>query len=190
MASRATGDFITMSSELRVDKIVPVDGVPTGGGGGIIQIIEVGHSTEHSISAVSPQQIFSGSITPKFSTSKIKLDLNIFVTHENYYSGYIGIFKGSSSTAIQWDGANNHNNSTLLIREGSFEDQSSDFHCHAHHFSFLDTAGTTSAITYNIKGYTNNSGYITYVNRAQSRGQDNANFPLLRSTLTLTEYSA
>ena len=27
-----------MASELRVDKIVPTDGVPTGGGGGIIQI--------------------------------------------------------------------------------------------------------------------------------------------------------
>ena len=26
-----------MASELRVDKIVPTDGVPTGGGGGIIQ---------------------------------------------------------------------------------------------------------------------------------------------------------
>ena len=27
-----------MASQLRVDKIVPVDGVPTGGGGGIIQV--------------------------------------------------------------------------------------------------------------------------------------------------------
>ena len=27
-----------MASELRVDKIVPTGGVPTGGGGGIIQI--------------------------------------------------------------------------------------------------------------------------------------------------------
>ena len=179
-----------MSSELRVDKIIPVDGVPTGGGGGIIQVVEVGHSTMHAITATSPQQVFSGSITPKFSTSKIKLELNIFVTHENYYTGYIGIFKGSSSTAIQWDGANNHNNSSILIREGSFEDQSSEYQCHAHHFSFLDTAGTTSAITYNIKGYTNASGYATYINRAQSRDQTNSNFPLLRSTLTLTEHSA
>ena len=179
-----------MSSELRVDKIIPVDGVPTGGGGGIIQVVEVGHSTMHAITATSPQQVFSGSITPKFSTSKIKLELNIFVTHENYYSGYIGIFKGSSSTAIQWDGANNHNNSSLLIREGSFEDQSQEFQCNTHHFSFLDTAGTTSAITYNIKGYTNNSGYATYINRAQSRDQTNSNFPLLRSTFTLTEHSA
>ena len=27
-----------MASELRVDKIVPTDGVPTGGGGGIVQV--------------------------------------------------------------------------------------------------------------------------------------------------------
>ena len=27
-----------MSSELRVDKIIPTTGIPTGGGGGIIQV--------------------------------------------------------------------------------------------------------------------------------------------------------
>ena len=112
------------------------------------------------------------------------------VYHENYFTGYIGVFKGNSSTAIQWDGANNLNNSSILIREGKFEDVGSDYKCHAHYFSFLDTAGTTSAITYNIKGYTNNNGYPTYINRAMSRDSGNANFPLLRSTLTLTEHSA
>ena len=30
-----------MSSELRVDRIIPVNGVPTGGGGGVIQVVEV-----------------------------------------------------------------------------------------------------------------------------------------------------
>ena len=184
-----------MASELRVDKIIPVDGVGTDTsnvkyGGGIIQIVEVGHSTEHSITATSPQQIFSGSITPKFSTSKIRIELNIYAYHENYFTGYIGVFKGNSSTVIQWDGVNNSNNSSILIREGKFEDVSSDYKCHAHYFSYLDTAGTTSTITYNIKGHTNNAGYTTYINRAMSRGQDNANFPLLRSTLTLTEHSA
>mgnify|MGYP003326794773 CR=1 FL=1 len=70
-----------MTSELRVDKIVPVDGVPSGGGGGVIQIVEVGHTNEHTITqtnASSPQQIFSATITPKFSTSKIRIELNIF----------------------------------------------------------------------------------------------------------------
>ena len=28
-----------MASELRVDKIIPTAGVPTGGGGGIIQVV-------------------------------------------------------------------------------------------------------------------------------------------------------
>ena len=28
-----------MASELRVDKIIPTSGVPTGGGGGIIQVV-------------------------------------------------------------------------------------------------------------------------------------------------------
>ena len=32
---------------------------------------------------------------------------------QNYFTGYIGVFKGNSSTAIQWDGANNHNNSYI-----------------------------------------------------------------------------
>ena len=35
-----------MSSELRVDKIVPTDGVPTNGGGGIIQVVSV-TKTDH-----------------------------------------------------------------------------------------------------------------------------------------------
>ena len=29
-----------MSSELRVDKIIPTAGVPTGGGGGVIQVVQ------------------------------------------------------------------------------------------------------------------------------------------------------
>ena len=33
-----------MSSELRVDKIIPVDGVPTGGGGGIVRM-QIANST-------------------------------------------------------------------------------------------------------------------------------------------------
>ena len=30
-----------MASKLRVDSILPVDGAPTGGGGGIIQVVQV-----------------------------------------------------------------------------------------------------------------------------------------------------
>ena len=37
-----------MSSQLRVDKILPVDGAPTGGGGGIIQVVTSSTQTGQS----------------------------------------------------------------------------------------------------------------------------------------------
>ena len=56
-----------------------------------------------------------------------------------------------------------------MVRQGSYENQSNDYQNNPGVFSFLDTAGTTSTITYNVKGYTSNSGYPLYVNRTQSR---------------------
>ena len=76
------------------------------------------------------------------------------------------------------------------MRQGSFEDQSSDYQCNPTYYSYLDTAGTTSAITYNIKGITSHSSYPTYINRTLSRSQSDNYLPKLRSTLTLTEISA
>ena len=73
-----------MSSELRVDKIVPVDGVPTGGGGGIVQVKQVIHSVyvEYNQNAyhagTSSGGNFEITITPKFNTSKI-VSMNAFV---------------------------------------------------------------------------------------------------------------
>ena len=67
-----------MASELRVDKIVPVDGVPTGGGGGIIQV----KSTTITNTFTNDQETFADitgvtvTITPKFSTSKMLIMYN------------------------------------------------------------------------------------------------------------------
>ena len=184
-----------MTSELRVDKIIPTTGVPTGGGGGVIQIVEVGHTTEHTITqtnASSPQQIFSATITPKFSTSKIRIELNIFAYHMNYHDGHIGLFRGNASTVITGASQGSYSDvSSIMVRQGSFEDQSSDYQCNPTYYSYFDTAGTTSQISYVAKAFTNGgSSYPTYINRSHSRGQSNNNFPKLVSTLTLTEHSA
>ena len=70
-----------MASELRVDKIVPVDGVPTGGGGGIVQMKQTVVSV-HTFNTTSTSKVdmtgMTVSITPKFNTSK-------FSTRINYY---------------------------------------------------------------------------------------------------------
>ena len=39
-----------MASQLRVDKILPVDGAPTGGGGGIIQVVQTQKKDTHAMS--------------------------------------------------------------------------------------------------------------------------------------------
>ena len=67
-----------MASELRVDKIIPTDGVPTGGGGGIIQVKQTlktdsFHTTSQSYTDITGMTV---SITPKFNTSKILLSIS------------------------------------------------------------------------------------------------------------------
>ena len=68
-----------MSSELRVDKIVPTDGVPTGGGGGIVQVVESSWSGNFTTGSTSYVDLTNATITitPKFSTSKILIQGSI-----------------------------------------------------------------------------------------------------------------
>ena len=112
----------------------------------------------------------------------------------NYYDGYVGLFRGSSSTVITGASQGSYSDtSSIILRQGSFEDQTGngDYQCNPTYYSYLDTAGTTSQISYVAKAHGNGgSSYPTYINRSHSRGQSNNNFPKLRSTLTLTEYSA
>jgi hypothetical protein len=66
-----------MASELRVDKIVPVDGVPTGGGGGVVQVA-VGRLNSEISDSTSTSFMASGlivSMTPKLSSSKFHIHM-------------------------------------------------------------------------------------------------------------------
>ena len=67
-----------MASELRVDKIVPTSGVPSNGGGGIVQLTYGNTSSQVDISTTgSWQTVYTSiaSITPRFNTSKILIDM-------------------------------------------------------------------------------------------------------------------
>ena len=93
------------------DKIVPVDGVPTGGGGGIVQVKQIQHSisvdySTNSFSAgTSSGGNFAITITPKFATSKILLsftsmdDLNA-ANQRVYITMFRSIGGGTASNIV------------------------------------------------------------------------------------------
>ena len=95
-----------MSSELRVDRIIPVDGAPTGGGGSIIQMKQARKTDTQSTTSVSRVDIsgLSVTITPKFSTSKLWITGMVAIGHEpdtccNIFIDANGTLIGGSNTA-------------------------------------------------------------------------------------------
>ena len=69
-----------MSSELRVDKIIPTSGVATNGSGGLVQtkFSQIRRSSASTTSTSFVDTSIQCSITPKFATSKIIISINSY----------------------------------------------------------------------------------------------------------------
>ena len=177
-----------MASQLRVDKIVPVDGVPTGGGGGIIQVVST-TKTDTFLKAAGGGTSFvdvtglSVSITPKFSTSKILVmyDMNWTST-----SGHVSCRLMRDSTAIKIGDANS-NRTQVTGQIHRANDDEYDLESVAG--TFLDSPATTSAVTYKMQvGSPYNSNYTIYVNYHYE--SDDASWEVIgASTITVMEVS-
>ena len=90
-----------MASELRVDRIIPVNGVPTGGGGGVIQVVEVTSDTTTTFSNTASSFTatgFSASITPTRSDSKIlvMVSTSIYIDSDDNTGG-LTVFRNGST---------------------------------------------------------------------------------------------
>ena len=82
-----------MASKLRVDSILPVDGAPTGGGGGIIQMITGSSTTRLQVPTNTGSYYntyVNATITPKFNTSKILIVGNGDVQCQADTTGAVG----------------------------------------------------------------------------------------------------
>ena len=160
-------------STLKVNSIIPVAGVPTGGGGGIIQVKRVvltsGTMSTSSTSFVDITGL-SVDITPTSTSSKI---LVFFMGGEfGMYSGgayYATVQLLRDSTELFNSGGN-----VVTSREGSGNQQSNAS------FSILDSPNTTSQITYKGQVKSSNSSKTVYVTNS------GAGFP----SITVMEVSA
>ena len=170
-----------MASQLRVDKILPVDGAPTGGGGGIVQVKCTTKQDMFDTSSTSYVDVtgLSVSITPKFSTSKILVTVNVFANCEDasilrlmFDSTPIG--NGNSADT---GGADNQGFAMVRQDDGNLGS--------GYGIQLLHTPGDTSSHTYKIQGRATNSSYSLGINRRI----DNQNYSL-SSSISVMEVSA
>ena len=162
-----------MASELRVDKIIPVDGVPTGGGGGIVQIK---HTTKtdpwtHSGTYTTYEQVtgLNVTITPMSTDSKILITASVNYSTA-YWQGYGALYKqltGGSYAIV--DGAIGGANGSQprysfsgLQYSGVSGQAMNQYHGS---ITYLDSPNTTNPVSYSIalRGYSNS--YAVYCNR-------------------------
>ena len=137
-----------MASELRVDKIVPTDGVPTGGGGGIVQVKQIQHSisvdySTNSFSAgTSSGGNFAITITPKFATSKILVSFtSMYDLNAANQRVYITMFRSIGGGTA----------SNIVGGRGLVEIWNPDSRTQATaNAQYLDSPNTTQQITYTM----------------------------------------
>ena len=116
-----------MASKLRVDSILPVDGAPTGGGGGIIQVVQTVKKDRTTIQSTTLVDIagMSVTITPTSASSKIliKYSLFIFLNSAQYWN--MRLVRGSDSTIFIGD----ENASATSQSRGSFGSYTTSYVC-------------------------------------------------------------
>ena len=172
-----------MASELRVDKIIPTGGIPTGGGGGVIQFVSFTTQTKTTINSGTTfvDTGVTATITPKFATSKILILAYHSVTFSNFAgNGDTGgwslrLLRGS--TVIKNGSGNGSDHYISVPSESSyivFNDP--DFMQH------FDSPNTTSAVTYKTQANQSNSEINIRIN-----GNDSYN---VDSSMILMEVSA
>ena len=148
-----------MASELRVDRIVPVDGVPTNGGGGIVQVVQASTSTFVTINSHTAYADtgLSATITPKFATSKILVRTNhsVYGTATNNF--FWGIRYMRDSTPIYNPIRNQSGTFEFGTAETGTSVTSRYWYDRCIPPEVLDSPNTTSAVTYKTQARTHSS---------------------------------
>ena len=183
-----------MASELRVDKIVPVDGVGSdsgtepGGtasqltyGGGIIQIVQFCQGLGQ-VNITNTSQNDTGltcTITPKSNTSKILVQTTQpFIYNTTTAQGFrTFLLRGS----------------TIITMHETYGNGGGEWKIASHNMLYLDSPATTSAVTYKTQGQNaSSSGHqlYNYNWQTESTSLDNLTGYGTRSTMILMEVSA
>ena len=156
-------------SELRTNRIVPRDGLPSGASGGIVQIVQASDDTQITTSSITPTAIVSATITPTSASNKILIQYTAAASFDGGAShANTCILRGSTKLASSNEntssGENFRSNKTLYEDNGSQDGNNMN----SLSGSFLDSPATTSSITYAVGGFSNSGSHSCAFNRRLS----------------------
>ena len=174
-----------MSSELRVDRLLRVDGAPTGGGGSIIQV-KMGTLTS-VFTTTSSSMVDTGlsvSITPKFSTSKILITVSLgsFQNGGRLKRAMMNIVRNSTNVIVGDNRTGIECTACVCVRAA--DDNYAQIPLA---FTALDSPATTSAVTYKVQATRGADDQTVYLNGNQGGDAYSGN---TASTITVMEVSA
>ena len=177
-----------MASKLRVDSILPVDGAPTSGGGGIIQVVSAAKTDAQEIST-SGSTIYdvtglSVNITPKFATSKVFIMAMVNGYWASSTGNIILLRRNTSDSIFVGDASSNRGRGT------AHPYISNDAYQSTVPIMFMDSPASTTQQTYKISVQeVDGGGNTIYINRPAST-TDSLNRVRCPSSITVMEVSA
>ena len=176
-------------SQLKVNSIVPVGGLPSGANGGIIQTVQTVKSDVTSQSGSSSSTFYdiagmSATITPSSSSNKIMAVVScVLGASTTGRNNLLRLVRGSTVISAGTSGSQVNGYCFWRITNNS---------CFAYSntHQFLDSPATTSATTYSVRiGGSKNGTTDYYINRSYQFPDDNRRATGI-STLTLMEVVA
>ncbi len=155
-------------STLKVNSIIPTGGVPTGGGGGIIQIKQAVKTDTFSMLNETFTDVtgLSVSITPTSSSSKIMIRYGGCIGSGTNRIGHIRLLRGSTAIFIGDQGESNQ------ARASSTCVQNNTYYVSAFGGEFLDSPSTTSATTYKLQIAAGDQDFQVHVGRCHGNSNE------------------
>ena len=174
-------------STLKVNSIIPVAGVPTGGGGGIIQMKQTVKTNSFSTNSSSMTDItgMSVAITPTSTSSKVLILVSLNYGGDSNMYAAINLLRGST---IVTKGDEDFNNQTECTFGIGGDNSNFQYKMASASYCFLDSPATTSATTYKlqIQATGSSSQYVLINGPYQGAYQQENEVYSMRGTSTIT----
>ena len=178
-------------SELRTNRIVPRDGLPSGSAGGIIQIKQTLKTDSFNTNSQNLVDItgMSVSITPTRSDSKILVQVHLSFGGDDNMYGQVRLVRDPGDQTVGGSTAVSGNQRNGTFGVNTPNGANGQYKMYSAECQILDSPATTSTLTYKLQvASTNTGGNNFYLNRPSNN--DNQQYIIGgSSTITAMEVS-